>query len=103
MDIHQKDVCSSSDEDPTKENRLLLPSNPFYIFVLFNHLAVLLIESYQKISKERKHYCSMYPSCSEFSRLAYKKYDVLYATKRTFERLLACADIIEGWPIENRP
>lgn len=85
------------------KNRLLKPSNPFYIFILVNYVTVLIIKAYQKISKDREHCCNMIPSCSEFCKLAFEKYDFLYATRRTIQRLLACAFIIEDWPIENLP
>ena len=67
------------------------------------YFAVSMIKAYQKITFERKHICRFYPSCSEFSKIAYTKYNFLYATICTIRRLIACGDPFLEWPKENYP
>ena len=70
------------------------------------HLAciipIMLIELYQKLTVDRTHVCVFFPSCSEYSRLAYIRYGFLAATAVTIERIKWCRQITE-WPERNKP
>jgi Uncharacterized conserved protein len=68
-----------------------------------NTFVIILIELYQKITAEREHVCCFYPSCSEFSKIAFEKYNFIYAVARTLQRLKECGDPFSDWPDRNLP
>ena len=43
--------------------------------------------------------CAMTPSCSEYGRLAYKRYGILKGTLETFDRLHRCGHDLHYYPI----
>lgn len=63
---------------------------------------VLFIELYQKLTVNREHVCNHYPSCSEYSRLAFLRYSAPAAFFLTLERLCNCSTFSD-WPRENKP
>ena len=69
---------------------------------LLSIIPVLMIEVYQKFTANKEHVCIYYPSCSEYSRLAYIRYGVIAASFLTLERLSKCNGF-EEWPKKNKP
>lgn len=60
-------------------------------------LAILLIRFYQKyISKLTGKNCRFYPTCSEYSLQAYKKYGFIKGTYLTIRRIFRCNPFNEG-------
>lgn len=62
-------------------------------------LAIKIVEFYQKyISKYifTGRNCRFYPTCSEYSILAYKKYGFFKGTWLTFYRILRCNPFNKG-------
>ncbi|MFY9213143.1 MAG: membrane protein insertion efficiency factor YidD [Tissierellaceae bacterium] len=62
-------------------------------------LAILLIRFYQRVISRyiligRK--CRFYPTCSEYSLLAYKKYGFIKGTYLTIRRILRCNPFHQG-------
>lgn len=56
-----------------------------------NKLPIKLIEKYQKgISPNLETRCRHIPSCSEYAKIAYKRYNFFYASFLTTKRLLKC-------------
>ena len=55
-----------------------------------NNLVVAAIRIYQKVTENKKHKCLHYPSCSNYTILAYKKYSFLIATKKALNRIQDC-------------
>lgn len=64
---------------------------------------VLLIEWYQKRTVDRPHMCTCYPTCSEYSRIAFMRYGMLPAFFMTVERLRECTYYENEWPRKTRP
>ncbi|WP_109691391.1 membrane protein insertion efficiency factor YidD [Tumebacillus permanentifrigoris] len=64
---------------------------------LFNKVPILLIRTYQIVYKKRKPKCLHYPSCSNYGVLAYQKYTIFVATKKTINRIRGCH------PLSDRP
>ncbi|HZK00157.1 MAG TPA: membrane protein insertion efficiency factor YidD [Tissierellaceae bacterium] len=62
-------------------------------------LSILLIRFYQKfISKYILigRHCRFYPTCSQYSLLAYKKYGFIKGSYLTIKRILRCNPLHEG-------
>jgi len=58
---------------------------------------VFLIRSYQLIiSPHLRHRCRFTPSCSEYSLLAFKKYNILKAFFLTIKRIVRCNPFCKG-------
>jgi hypothetical protein len=64
---------------------------------LFNKIAIISIRIYQNNAKNKKHKCLHYPSCSNYSILAFQKYGFLKAFSLTIYRIRDCH------PFSNRP
>lgn len=63
----------------------------------FNKIAIFSIRLYQGATKSKKHKCLYYPSCSNYGILAYQKYSIIKATKKTINRIRDCH------PFSKRP
>lgn len=64
-----------------------------------SRLAILLIKFYQKVISKyilNRRNCRFYPTCSEYSLLAYEKYGFLKATYLTIWRILRCNPFNKG-------
>ncbi|NLW39667.1 MAG: membrane protein insertion efficiency factor YidD [Tissierellia bacterium] len=62
-------------------------------------LAILLIKFYQKFISRYiliGRYCRFYPTCSEYSLQAYKKYGFIKGTLLTIYRILRCNPFNKG-------
>ncbi|MCF7932726.1 MAG: membrane protein insertion efficiency factor YidD [Acholeplasmataceae bacterium] len=60
-------------------------------------LAIRLIEWYQKdISPYNNHKCRFTPSCSEYSKQSYMRFNVFKASWLTFWRILRCNPLSKG-------
>ena len=66
-------------------------------------IPVLLIEWYQKRTVDRPHMCTCFPTCSEYSRIAFMRYGMFTAFFMTVERLRECAYYENEWPRHNKP
>jgi len=64
---------------------------------ILNKLAIVSIQQYQKITKNKRHKCLYYPSCSNYGILAFEKYSFLLATRKIISRFRDCH------PFSNRP
>lgn len=51
---------------------------------------IFLINIYQKIPGEFHNGCRFYPSCSEYSKIAYEKYGFFTGSYLTFKRIMKC-------------
>lgn len=69
----------------------------------FQSIPVLLIEWYQRRTVDRPHMCNCYPTCSEYSRIAFMRYRAVPAFFMTVERLRECTYYENGWPRKTRP
>jgi uncharacterized protein len=59
--------------------------------MIINKLAVCLIDFYQKhISSLFTPSCRFYPSCSEYSKDAFKKYNIFKALFLSIYRIIRC-------------
>lgn len=70
---------------------------------LLNRVPIVLIEWYQRRTVDRPHMCTCYPTCSEYSRIAFMRYGLFPAAFMTIERLRECTYYDNDWPRENRP
>ena len=66
-------------------------------------IPVLMIEWYQKRTVDRPHMCTCYPTCSEYSRIAFMRYGMPTAFFMTVERLRECTYYENQWPRKTRP
>jgi len=57
---------------------------------ILNRFVIILIRIYQAVTKLKKPKCLHFPSCSNYGILAYKKYGLYLATKRTINRIRDC-------------
>ena len=58
---------------------------------MFNYLTLKLIRAYQSfISPFLGEHCRFYPSCSEYTYLAVKKYGAIQGWLKGMQRLLKC-------------
>ena len=94
------DVPLSPTQIPHLKPRAEYGTRPRVAF--FNVLPVLLIEFYQYRTVNTPHRCLMYPSCSEYARIAYLRYGFWAASFMTAERLRAC-NCFSDWPQRNKP
>ena len=69
-----------------KIDRYTLKEKVFWL----NDQAINLIKIYQYLTKNKKHKCLHYPSCSNYAILAYEKYSFWIASKKTIQRLRNC-------------
>lgn len=68
------------------------------------HFFLLIIWIYQNIIKRilimsgfrKEKTCIFYPSCSDYSKECFKKYDFLKASKKTIKRVGRCHPYSEG-------
>ena len=51
---------------------------------------IFLINLYQCLPLNSHKNCKFIPTCSEYSKQAYKKYNFFYATYLTIKRLVKC-------------
>lgn len=70
---------------------------------LMNIIPYLIIELYQKRTVNRPHRCNYVPSCSEYMRIAFLRYNWMVAMAMSYERLFQCGDPYSDWPRENKP
>lgn len=70
---------------------------------VLHSIPVKLIEMYQKRTVDRPHMCTCYPTCSEYSRIAFMRYGMPTAFFMTVERLRECTYYENQWPRKNRP
>lgn len=61
-----------------------------YLLYPLNILVIFLIRIYQRASINKKSKCLFYPSCSNYSILAFKKYNFIKAMGLTIFRLRDC-------------
>lgn len=54
------------------------------------HIMIFLINIYQSLPLEMHKACRFYPTCSEYSKEAYKTFGFIKGTKLTIKRLLRC-------------
>lgn len=47
--------------------------------------------------------CTCYPTCSEYSRIAFMRYGMFTAFFMTVERLRECTYYENQWPRQNKP
>ena len=55
-----------------------------------NIFAIQFIKLYQTLTKNKKHKCLHYPTCSNYGVIAYKKYSFIKATSKTINRIRDC-------------
>ncbi|MBT4937214.1 membrane protein insertion efficiency factor YidD [Candidatus Peregrinibacteria bacterium] len=65
------------------------------------HFILFLIHWYQKsFSKDHRDnprgFCKFTPSCSEYAKLCFEKYNILFATLKSFWRILRCNPFSKG-------
>ena len=70
-----------------------------------NKIIIFLIEIYQKIfSKDHWHcatwFCKFTPSCSEYSKEGFKKYNFFKALLKSIYRILRCNPFNKNWGID---
>lgn len=59
-------------------------------------IPVFLISLYQKIPHVHPSPCIYYPSCSEYAKQAFTKYNFLKATGMALLRILRCNPFVRG-------
>lgn len=62
-------------------------------------IAILLINFYQKVISRYifvEAHCRFYPTCSEYAKEAYEKYNFFKATFLTIKRILKCHPFHKG-------
>lgn len=62
-------------------------------------IAILLIKFYQKVISRYIFvgaHCRFYPTCSEYAKEAYEKYNFFKATFLTIKRILKCHPFHKG-------
>ncbi len=59
-------------------------------------LLIKLIELYQSIPFKSHNRCKYYPSCSEYSIIALKRYGLIKGTILTIKRILKCNPLSKG-------
>ncbi|MCF7926659.1 MAG: membrane protein insertion efficiency factor YidD [Candidatus Izimaplasma sp.] len=59
-------------------------------------LIIKLIEAYQKNTKNTNPTCRYYPTCSNYSKEAYKKHNIFYASILSIWRILRCNPLSKG-------
>ncbi|MBW1971404.1 MAG: membrane protein insertion efficiency factor YidD [Thermoplasmata archaeon] len=58
---------------------------------MFIYLIVKIINLYQRfVSPFLPNTCRFYPTCSEYSKLAFKKYGLFHGALKTVVRILKC-------------
>ena len=67
-----------------------------YLFFL-NRFAIWSIHQYQEYTKNKRHRCLHYPSCSNYGIMAYEKYPFIIATTKVIQRFRDCH------PFSSRP
>ena len=55
-----------------------------------NKFAIKLINSYQESHKDRPPRCRYYPTCSQYAKECYQKFNFIKASFLTLYRLLRC-------------
>lgn len=55
-----------------------------------NKLPINLINKYQKATENKAHRCRFYPSCSQYAKECYEKFNFVKASLLTTKRLLKC-------------
>ncbi len=71
-----------------------MTTSPFFIL---NKIAIFSIRQYQKFTKNKKHKCLYYPTCSDYGILALEKYSFLLAMRKIISRFRDCH------PFSSRP
>jgi len=67
---------------------LYLFSSVVVLSIFFKKLCILFIELYQHYASEKtRRRCTLMPSCSEYSKLALKKYGLILGLYKTYIRL----------------
>lgn len=70
---------------------------------MLNIVPCLIIECYQRNTVDRPHRCNFVPSCSEYMRIAFLRYNCLIAMAMSYERMLHCGNPYSDWPRQNKP
>lgn len=60
------------------------------ITYFLNFLGIHCIRIYQIITKNKKHKCLFYPTCSNYAIIAFQKYDFITALRKILMRLRDC-------------
>ena len=61
-----------------------------------NKLMIKLIEKYQSTTTNSKKRCRYVPTCSEYSKECYEKFNFFKASFLTFFRILRCNPLFKG-------
>jgi len=62
----------------------------YYLFFPLTKIVIFFITMYQRASINKKSKCMFYPSCSNYSIIAFKKYPFPIAMGKTMLRLRDC-------------
>ncbi len=61
-----------------------------------NNIAIKMLNKYQSATKDSGHRCIYYPSCSEYSKQCYMKFNVFKASFFTGFRIIRCNPLFKG-------
>jgi uncharacterized protein len=80
-----------------KKHMICVPHGIMPWVISLRKLAVRLIEWYQReISPHRVHRCRYTPSCSEYGKQCYLKFNFFKASWLTFWRIMRCNPLFKG-------